>query len=94
MVIPGSVNNEVSLSVPFDWYLKLLGVDIHLEQGVTENVSKATGVEVAVRPAIELVIIDLRELKATELQQLIIVKLLVGHVNLQDEGFAQISERL
>lgn len=69
-------------------------MDIHLEQGVTKNVSKATGVEVAVRPAIELVIIDLWELKATELQQLIIVKLLVGHVNLQDEGFAQISERI
>lgn len=65
-----------------DGDLKLLGVDIHLEQGVSEHMSKATGVEVAVRSAIVLVIVDLRELKAAILQQLIVVKFLVGHVNL------------
>lgn len=62
--------------------LKLLAVDIHLEQGVAKNVSKATGVEVAVRSAIVLLVIDLRKLKATILQQLIVIKLLVGQVNL------------
>lgn len=66
-----------------DRNLKLFGADVHLEQGVTEDVSKAAGVEVLVRPAVALVIVDLRELKATVLQQLVIVELLVGHVNLQ-----------
>lgn len=66
-----------------DRNLKLLGVDIHLEQGVTEDVSKATGVEIAVRSTIVLVVVDLRELKATVLQQLIIIELLMGHVNLK-----------
>lgn len=59
-------------------HLKLLGVDIHLEQRVTEDVSKATAVEVAVGPGVVLSIVDLRELKATVLQQLIIIQLLVG----------------
>lgn len=63
--------------------LKLLGVDIHLEQGVTEDVSKAAGVEVAVRSAIVLVVVDLWELKATVLQQLVVVEFLVGHVDLE-----------
>ncbi len=66
-----------------DTDLKLLGVDIHLEQGVAEDVSKATSVEVAVRSAVVLVIVDVRELKAAVLQQLVVVKFLVGHVNLQ-----------
>lgn len=65
--------------------LKLFGVDIHLEQGVAEDVSKAAGVEVAVRSAIVLLIVDLRELEAAVLQQLVVMKLLVGHVNLKEK---------
>lgn len=67
-----------------DGNLELLGVDIHLEQGVGEHMSEATGVEVAVRSAIVLVIVDLRELKAAVLEQLIVIKFLMGHVDLQD----------
>lgn len=67
-----------------DGNLELLGVDIHLEQGVSKHMSEATGVEVAVRSAIVLVIVDLRELKAAVLEQLIVVKFLMGHVDLQD----------
>lgn len=66
-----------------DTNLKLLGVDIHLEQGVTEDMSKAAGVEITVRPAIVLVVVDLRKLEATILQKLIIMEFLVGHVNLE-----------
>lgn len=57
-------------------------MDIHLEQGIGKSVSKAAGVEVAVGSAVVLVIVDLRELKAAVLQQLIVMKLLMGQVNL------------
>lgn len=63
-------------------HLELLGVDVHLQQGVSKHVSKATGVEEAVRSAVVLLVVDLRELEAAILQQLSIVKLLVSHVNL------------
>lgn len=75
-------NNEVSEWCLINGDLELLGVDVHFEQGVTEDMSKAAGVEVAVGSAVVLVVVDLRELKAAVLQQLIVVELLVGHVNL------------
>jgi len=67
-----------------DRNLKLLGVDIHFEQGVTEDMCEATGVEVAVGSAVVLLVVDLRELEAAVLQQLVIVKFLVSHVNLEE----------
>lgn len=67
----GLVSNEVSLW-PIE-NLQLLSVDVHLEQGISKDVSKAAGVEVAVRSAIALLIVDLRELQAAILQQLIVV---------------------
>lgn len=42
--------------------LQLLRVDVHLEQGISKDVSEAAGVEVAVRSAIVQVVVDLREL--------------------------------
>lgn len=42
--------------------LHFLSVDIHLEQGVSKDMSKAAGIEVAVRSAIAPVVVDLREL--------------------------------
>lgn len=84
MIILCPVNNEPLKSPLIDRDLKLLGVYIHLEQGVAKDVSKATGVEVAVRSAIVLLIVDLRELKSTVLQQLVIVKLLMGQEDLKD----------
>lgn len=95
VVIPGTVNNELNLSS--FWLvenLKLLGVDIHLEQGVGKDVSKATSIEETVRLAIVLVIIDLRELKAAILQELITVELFMGEINLSDHDWTQNSERL
>lgn len=44
--------------------------------------SKAAGVEEAVRSAVVLLVVDLRELQAAVLQQLRIMKLLVRQVNL------------
>lgn len=65
-----------------DKNLKLLRVHIHLEERVAEEVSEAAGVEEAVRPSIAPLVIDLRELEAAVLQQLVVVKFLVGQVNL------------
>ena len=58
-------------------------MDVHLEQGVAEDVPEAAGVEVAVGSAVVAVVVDLRELQAAVLQQLVIVKLLVGHEDLE-----------
>lgn len=81
-VLSGFVNNGVCPT----GNLQLLSVDVHLEQGVSKGVSKAAGVEVAVRSAIALLVVDLRELQAAILQQLIVVELLVRQVNLLVEG--------
>lgn len=72
--------------------LKLLGVDVHFEKRVGEDVSKATRVKVAVRFPVVLEVIDLRELKASVLQQFITVELLMGHVNLLGWDLKQRSE--
>ncbi|TNN42228.1 hypothetical protein EYF80_047603 [Liparis tanakae] len=58
--------------------LQLLGADVHLEQGVTEDVSEAAAVEVAVGPSVVLLVVDLRELQAAVLQQLVVVQLLLS----------------
>lgn len=67
---------------PLRSHLQLLGVDVHLQQGVSEDVSEAAGVEEAVRPAVVLLVVDLRELQAAVLQQLRIMELLVGQEHL------------
>lgn len=64
--------------------LKLLGVNVHFEQGVTEDMSKTTRVEVAIRSSVVVLVVDLRELEAAVFQQFVIVKFLVGHVNLDE----------
>lgn len=65
---------------------------VHFEQRVGEDVSKATRVKAAVRFPVVLEVIDLRELKASVLQQLITVELLVGHVNLLGRDLKQSGE--
>lgn len=65
-----------------DGHLELLGAHIHLKQGVGEHGAEAAGVEVAVGPAVVVVVVDVGELQAAVLQQLVVVKLLVAHVNL------------
>lgn len=65
-----------------DGHLELLGAHIHLEQGVGEHGAEAAGVEVAIGPAVVVVVVDVGELQATVLQQLVVVKFLVAHVNL------------
>lgn len=65
-----------------DGHLELLGAHVHLEQRVGEHVAEAAGVEVAVGSPVVIVVVDVGELQAAVLQQLVVVKLLVAHVDL------------
>lgn len=65
-----------------DGHLELLGAHVHLEQRVGEHVAEAARVEVAVGSAVVIVVVDVGELQAAVLQQLVVVEFLVAHVDL------------
>lgn len=58
-------------------HLECLVLEVHLEQRVSHQVSEATAVEVAVWPCVTPVIVDLRELQATKLVEVISMEILV-----------------
>lgn len=65
-----------------DGHLELLGAHVHLEERVGEHVAEAAAVEVAVGSAVVDVVVDVGKLQAAVLQQLVVIKLLVAHVDL------------
>lgn len=58
-------------------HLERLVLEVHLEQRVSHQVSEATAVEVTVRPCVTSVVVDLRELQATKLVEVISMEILV-----------------
>lgn len=62
---------------PVRAHLERLVLEVHLEQRVSHQVSEATAVEVTVWPRVTSVVVDLRELQATKLVEVISMEILV-----------------
>lgn len=58
-------------------YLERLVLQVHLEQRVSHQVSEAAAIEVAVGPSVAPAVVDLRELQAAVLLQVVSVEVLV-----------------
>lgn len=58
-------------------HLESLVLQVHFEQRVSDQVSETTAVEITVWPCVTSVIVDLRELKATKLMEVISMEILV-----------------
>lgn len=63
-------------------YLKFLCLNIHLQQGITEHMAKATAIVIAVFASVVVVVVDLWELQTSKLQQIIIIQILMDTINL------------
>lgn len=93
------------LDVFFFWYaascmdthLQRLVLQVHLEQRVSHQVSETTAVEVAVGPSVAPAVVDLRELQAAVLLQVVSMEVLVLAEHLSEaghkEGGKEISSR-
>lgn len=58
-------------------HLEILGLHIHLDQGISHQVPEAAAVEVAVPPAVVPAVIDLGELQAPNLLKALRVQIFV-----------------
>lgn len=58
-------------------HLDSLVLQVHLEQRVSHQVSESTAVEVAVGPSVTPVVVDLRELQAAVLVEVVSMEVLV-----------------
>lgn len=58
-------------------HLERLVIQVHLEQRVSHQVSEATAVEITVWPRVTSAIVDLRELQATKVVEVVSVEILV-----------------
>lgn len=58
-------------------HLERLVIQVHLEQRVSHQVSEATAVEVTVWPRVTSAIVDLRELQATKVVEVVSMEILV-----------------
>lgn len=67
-------------------HLERLVVQVHLEQRVSHQVSEATAVEVTVRPRVTSAVVDLRELQATVLVEVVSMEILVLTEHLPTKG--------
>lgn len=63
-------------------HLKCLVLQVHLEQGVSHHVSEATAVKVTIWSGVKFAVVDLWELQATVLIQVISMEILVLAENL------------
>lgn len=80
-----------------DTHLQRLVLQVHLEQRVSHQVSETTAVEVAVGPSVAPAVVDLRELQAAVLLQVVSMEVLVLAEHLSEaghkEGGKEISSR-
>lgn len=67
-------------------HLQRLVPQVHLEQRVSHQVSETTAVEVAVGPSVAPAVVDLRELQAAVLLQVVSVQVLVLAEHLSEAG--------
>lgn len=80
-----------------DTHLQRLVLQVHLEQRVSHQVSETTAIEVAVGPSVAPAVVDLRELQAAILLQVLSVEVLMLAEHLSEashkEGGKEISSR-
>lgn len=67
-------------------HLNVFAADVHLDQRVSNQVSEATAVKVAVGPSVVAPVVDLRELQASVLVKVLPVEVLVRTADLQSEA--------